>query len=862
MVYQIVSPDDEGFVTQEHGAQFETIHSSTSSAIDTLVVAQMITPEPDEVEDETTTSEEADGSPRAGGNPFQSIDFVMIGLFLFFVAVCAVGAVVAMRYLKLKDRDEKAKDWVLFKVRVPKENELEVKVAVQMFANLTGIGGAGKGFFASRTTIKNSISFELVGLPESICYYIYCPRKLASWVEKQVLASYQDADFTEAPEHNIFHEEGKVAFAQLIMSDDPYKPFKVAEEFEGDTMAGLTSALSKFAKGEGAVIQLVITPSGSGWSKSGRKFVNKVESNNSDPEKKRINISQEQMQAISKKCSNPGFNCALRIVAVGPDESVAKMHLNNIVGAFDQFSNPGCNEFKKAKLSSFSERDFIKSFIYRHPPLKPELILNTEELATIFHFPNKKVQTPYIDWVLSKEAPADAMVPSDGTWLGRAKFRGQTKEVFIKDGQDRMRHLYVIGQTGSGKSWMLQSMAIQDAYKGNGFAVIDPHGGMADFVLEHIPPERAEDVIYFNPSDYERPMGFNVMDFYDEQDKHRVVNGFLALLTKMFDPNNQGITGPRFEQAVRNAMLTAMSKKGSSLIEVWRILTDYDWVKSEWLPYVKDDLVKRYWTDQVAKTSDFHKSEILGYIVSKFDRFVTNVMMRNIIGQTESAFNMRKVMDEGKILLVNLSKGMIGEENAQFLGLLLIPKILSAALSREDIPEKDRKPFFLYVDEFQNFATPDFAVILSEARKYQLSLNVANQYIGQMTEDVKEAVFGNVGTIAAFRVGPDDAKYLISQFEPVFTESDLVNQPNIHTCIKLLVEGKYPPPFSMDPKYDKSHYPSNERVSALIRKLSRLKYGRDREVVEAEIMKRADLAVTAAEGTERKMPAPPALPVQ
>jgi hypothetical protein len=831
--------------------------SDMYSPYDETVIAQMVSPvspEPGE--------EEVDTYPGTGSSQGFSIDIFMLFLVVLFVAAVAVASYVMVRYLRLKDRDEKAKDWVLFQVRVPKGNEIEIGVAMQMFANFTGIGGGGKGFFASKTTVKHAISFEMVGLPESICYYIYCPRKLASWVEKQVLASYQDAEFSEAPEHNIFKEEGKVAFAQLVMTDDAYKPFKVAEQFEGDPMANLTSSISKFEVGEGAVIQLVITPAGSGWAKSGRKYINRVEQNNSDPEKKRISVSQEQMQAITKKCSNPGFSCALRVVAVGKDEAAAKMHLNNIVGAFDQFANPGLNEFKKTDLNAFAERDFMKSFIYRHPPLSQDLILNTEELAAMYHFPNKNVQTPYINWLLSKEAPADAMVPDEGIWLGRAKFRGQAKDVYIKDGPDRMRHVYVIGQTGSGKSWMLQSMAIQDAYRGHGFAVIDPHGGMADFVLDHIPPERAEDVIYFNPSDYERPVGFNVMDFYDEQDKHRVVNGFLALLTKMYDPNNQGITGPRFEQAVRNAMLTAMSKKGSSLVEVWRILIDDQWVKEEWLPYVTDDLVRRYWTDQVAKTSDFHKSEILGYIVSKFDRFVTNIMMRNIIGQSGSSFNMRKIMDEGKILLVNLSKGMIGEENAQFLGLLLIPKILSAALSREDLPEKDRKPFYLYVDEFQNFATPDFAVILSEARKYQLSLNVGNQYIGQMDEAVRGAVFGNVGTISAFRVGPDDAKFLVSQFDPVFSEADLVNQPNIHACVKLLVDGKYPSPFSMDTRYDKDHYPKNERVAALIRKLSRLKYGRDRQVVEEEIMKRADLAATAAEKSEKKLPSPPALPFQ
>jgi hypothetical protein len=826
-----------------------------SPANDGTIYAQMVGPV------ETTTEEPGSADvPDDVSSGFGSMDILLIAIFIIFVGLVAIVSYFTLRYLKLKDREDKSKDWVLFEVQVPKGNEIEIGVAEQMFANLSGIGGGGKGMLSKFSTVNYAISFEIVGLPESIRYYIYCPRDLASWVEKQVLGAYQDAEFNEVAEHNIFRDDGKVSFASLEMTDEPYYPLKVAEEFDGDPMAGITSALSKFEEGEGAVIQVVISPAGGAWAKDGRKFVSRVEENNSDPEKKRINVSQEQIQAISKKCSHPGFNCALRIVSTAKDEASAKMHLNNIVGAFDQFSNPGSNELKRSKISAFAERDFMKSFIYRYPAMKHQLILNVEELAAIYHFPNNEVKTPHIHWLLSREAPADAMVPNEGIWLGRAKFRGQVKEVYIKDDEDRMRHVYVVGQTGSGKSWLLQSMALQDAYKGHGFAVIDPHGSMAEYVLERIPHERAEDVIYFNPSDYERPLGFNVMDFYDEQDKHRVVNGFLGLLTKMYDPAGQGITGPRFEQAVRNAMLTAMSKKGSSLVEVWRILTDYEWVKKEWLPVIEDEMVKRYWTDQIAKTSDFHKSEILGYIVSKFDRFVTNIAMRNIIGQSESSFNVRQVMDEGKILIVNLSKGMIGEENAQFLGLLLVPKILSAALSREDMPEEQRKPFFLYVDEFQNFATPDFAQILSEARKYQLSLNVGNQYIGQMSEEVRDAVFGNVGTLVTMRVGPDDAKYLETQYEPVFTENDLVNQPSIHACIKLLVDGKYPPPFSMDTRYESDRYPKHEKVGELIKKLSRLRYGRDRSLVEAEISKRAKLAADAAASVETKLPGAPALP--
>ncbi len=816
------------------------------------LVSQTVTPSrPTLIEPQPSTT--AANTPSFLSN----IDWLAIGVLLFLLVILGVVIYLTLKYLKNKDRDEKAKDWSLFEIMVPRENEIEVGVAEQMFANLSGIGGGGKGFLAKYTTIKYAISFEMVGLPDSIRFYIYCPRKLASWVEKQVLGSYQDANFVEAPEYNIFPADGRVAFANLVLTDESYYPLKTSGDMEGDSMANITSSLSKVRDGEGIAVQLVISPTAGKWQKSGRKFVTRVEQNNADPEKKKISVSQDQLQAVSKKCAKVGFGCALRIVAVAKDDDTAKMHLNNVVGAFDQFSNPGINELKRDKVSPFMEREFVKDFIYRHPAAKNSLVLNVEELAAMYHFPNKNVQTPNIHWLLWRDAPADPIVATEGTWLGKSKFRGEERDVYIKP-KDRMRHVYVVGQTGSGKSYMLQNMAIQDAYAGKGFIAIDPHGSMTEYILERIPHERAEDVIYFNPADYERPLGFNIMEFYNEQDKHRIVNGFIGFLQKMFDPNQQGMTGPIFEQAVRNAMLTAMSKKGSTLVEVVRILTDNKWVTEEWLPLIKDDMVRRYWTDQIAKTSDFHKSETLGYIVSKFDRFVTNIAIRNIIGQSESSFNIRKIMDEKKILIVTLSKGLIGEENAQFLGLLLIPRILAAALSREDITEEQREDFFLYVDEFQNFATPDFAQILSEARKYKLSLNVGNQYIGQMQEEVRNAVFGNVGTIMAYRVGPDDGKYLASHYEPTFTESDLINQPNIHACVKLLVDGKYPAPFSVDPFYDDTKYPKYPEVTQLIKKLSRLKYGRDRATVENEISKRAQLAASGA--NEKKVPAPPALP--
>ncbi len=828
--------------------------------------AQVGPPIPDS-DNDTNTSTEYPDNQYDNNSEIDIISILIVALILIlFVGIIGLFVSLYMNYLKKKDRETKTKDGVLFEVRVPKGNEIEIGVAEQMFANLHGIGGTGKGL-KKHLTVNNSISFEIIGFPGEIRFFVYAPKKLADLVEKQILGSYQDADVAIVDEHNIFYEQGHVAFAQLDLTDEKYYSIKVSEDFKGDPLANILSSLSKLGQNEGALVQIVISPAGSDWQKNGRKYVSKVESNNADPEKKRINVSQEQLQAISKKTSKIGFETAIRVVACAPDKELAKMHVSNIISAFDQFSNPGINNLKKTDIKQNAEKEYMENVIFRRMPISTKTVLNVEELAGLYHFPNKDVLTPNINWLLAREAPVAHWVSSDinskdTIWLGNNVYRGENKPVCFKR-EDRTRHMYVIGQTGSGKSWNLLRMIIQDIYNGDGVCLMDPHGETAELVLDRIPHERAEDVIYFNAADYERPFGFNLMDFHDEQDKHRVVNGFIGLLKKMFDPNEQGIVGPILERAVRNAMLTAMSEKGSTMVEVVRILTDEKWVMEKWAPIIKDDLVRRYWTDQIAKTTEQQKSETLGYIVSKFDRFVTNIAIRNIIGQSESSFNVREIMDNKKILIINLSKGLIGEENAQFLGLLIIPKIVSAALSRQDIPEKERKDFFFYVDEFQNFATDEFASILSEARKYRLCLTMANQYIAQMPEKVRDAVFGNVGTLMVGRVGPDDAEYLEKQFEPILTSNDLLNQRNIHYYLKLITDGKYSSPFSLEPgfgpQFPNSGFdiPVNKEVAELIKKISRLKYGRDVELVNEEMTKRAELAYQPGSNSDNKTNPPP-----
>jgi hypothetical protein len=773
-----------------------------------------------------------------------------ITTILIFIAILVSIYFVLKRKLEKKDRDEKAGKWTLFEVRVPRSNEIEIGEAEKMFANLASIGGRGKGL-AEKFTVNHSISFEIMAIPGEIRFYVHCPKKLSEMVEKQILGSYQDADVKQVNDYNIFDVNTYVEYTRLELDEENYFPIRTAENFEGDPLSNILSSLSKMSNSEGAMVQVVITPTNSKWRKNGEKYLSKIESNNSDPEKKHIEVSQEKMQAVGKKISKVGFLTDIRIVTSAPSKELAKMHLDNIVGAFDQFNNPGINSFKKKKIKDRTKEEFMRDVIYRRTPLDVKTVLNIEELAGLYHFPNKNITTPNIHWLLSRELPASNEISQDinsidTIWVGNNEYRGNVHRVcFERD--DRRRHSYILGQTGTGKSWFMTRMIIQDIYNGDGVAFVDPHGDTAEMILERIPPERAEDVIYFNAGDFDRPFGLNIMEYYNEQHKHQIVNSFIALLIRMFDPNNQGFAGPMFQQAVRNAMLTAMSEKGSTLVEVVRILQDEQWVKEKWLPIIQDELVKRYWIDQVAKTDQKTKSESLGYFISKFDKFTTNLAIRNIIGQSESSFNFRDIMDNQKILIVNLSKGIIGEENMNFLGLLLVQKMLAAALTRENLPEADRKDFFFYADEFQNFATDDFCTILSEARKYRLNLTMAHQYIGQLPENIKNAVFGNVGSLFIARCSAEDGKFLEPQFEPLLTAEDLINQGLGHYYVKMLNNGSYPGPFSLNALYG-SRYPMsgfdmpiNNDVVGFIKQMSRTKYGRDVNVVNADIRRRADL---------------------
>jgi hypothetical protein len=539
------------------------------------------------------------------------------------------------------------------------------------------------------------------------------------------------------------------------------------------------------------------------------------------------------------------MSVTVRILSVSDDEEMARLHLDELVSSFGQYNLYRYGNSFAANVPRKQSR-LIRNFIYRSFDEKRSLLLTTEEMASLWHLPLHSTEAPNIKWLSGRKAPPPADIPKEGLHLGYVDYRGIRTEVHMKEA-DRRRHLYIIGKSGSGKSVLISNLAIQDIRNGHGVGIVDPHGDLIETILEHIPKERADDVVIFDPSDLDRPIGLNMLEARSEDQKDFAVQEMISIFYKLFPPE---MIGPMFEHNMRNVMLTLMADLNDpgTIIDIPRMFTDDEYVK-QYLVKLKDPVVRSFWEKEMAKTSDFHKSEMLGYLISKVGRFVENEMMRNIMGQQKSGFNFRDMMDNKKILLVNLAKGKTGEVNAKLLGLITVAKLQMAAMGRADTPEEQRHDFFLYIDEFQNFITDSISTILSEARKYRLDLTIAHQYMGQLVDDkgradIRDAVLGNVGTLCVGRIGPDDAELLAKEFAPTFGSYDLLNPPPFSYYTKLLIDGKASKPFNM------GSYPpveGNKQLAEAIKQLSRLKYGRDRSIVEMEILDRTQLG--AAEGS-------------
>jgi type IV secretory pathway TraG/TraD family ATPase VirD4 len=752
------------------------------------------------------------------------------------------------------------------------------------------IAGTAKAGLMSKFYGQRHISLEIVASGGLVHFYAAVPVGLVPVVEQAIITAYPGARTEEAEDHNIFNQAGRLPATmggEMLLKSDTFYPLQTFKALERDPMESITNGLAALKDGEGAAIQILIRPANPGWIKQAASFVAKkrkmrgsgMEFSAGDlamaavktPEQRlqQDQLSQQQLQSstlergvldqVEEKTKHAAYESLVRVVVSSSNVSRSQAIMQNLVTTFALYDAPGMNGFKFAPASN--PEGLVTAFIFRiFPPEINNMILNTEELATIFHLPdNEFTPTTNVERLASKQVDGPPVLLSDGLLFGYNEFRGVRKEIRLGE-NDRRRHTYIVGQTGSGKSVLLENLAVQDMLSGNGFAFIDPHGDTAEKLLGMVPKERAEDVIYFNPADMDHPFGVNLFEFTDPSQKDFLVQECINMLYKLYDPTGSGIIGPRFEHWFRMAALTLMADpNGATYIEIPKVFTDAAYLKNKF-KYLTDPVVIDFWTKEMAQTSDYHKSEMLGWFVSKFGAIMSNEMMRNIVGQTKSAFNLREIMDQKKILIVNLSKGQVGEMNAKLLGMIFVIKFQAAAMSRANVPEEQRPDFSLYVDEFQNFSTDSFASILSEARKYRLNLIVANQFIGQLTDPIRDAVFGNVGTIVSFRTGPEDADFLVKQFTPIFDARDLINLQIGQAAVRLLINGLPSQPFSMATLPPLNNY--HAELGAAVKQLSAAKFGVPKAQVEADIIARmsspapAPKAATSAPATISPAPTP------
>ncbi len=812
----------------------------------------------------------------------------MVGLLFYFIAV---------DLLRKKTWAPRILNSVFLEVSIPKENTESqqeqqkeekniIAIAEQFFATIGSTEGHRD--ISHFLGIDEYIAFEIAAHNKKISFYINAPKRLQTLVEKQLHAQYPKAQIDEVKPYNIFAKDSKTSAAEFGLQKNYAFPIRTYKVMESDPLNSLSNSLSKLDASEGAAIQLLISPAHQHWQSKPRHYALEIQqgrnpdvvtsssglkvmngffrlinsifdaffSSNKSKQMKEGHIDtsgmvkplsltpmqQEMIKKFEDKASRPGYKFNLRIVTSSMDAPTAQGNLKNILSSFMQYSLPPFNGFSVIRRKP---DQIVSDYIFR-VFRNTSAVLNTEELASLWHLPTRFIETPNIKWLNAKKAPAPVNTPQQGVLLGHNVYRGVDTKIFIER-EDRTRHTYIIGRTGTGKTELLKNMAIQDIRNGEGVCIVDPHGDLVEDVLQYIPKERAEDVILFEPSDMERPLGLNMLEAKDPSQKDFMIQEMIAIFYKLFPPET---IGPMFEHNMRNVMLTLMEdvQYPGTIADIPRMFTDTNFQKYK-VSKVRDPIVRSFWEKEMAKTSDFHKSEMLGYLVSKVGRFVENEMMRNIIGQPISAFDFRKVMDEGKILLINLSKGKTGEVNAKLLGLIIVSKLQMAALSRADLPEDKRRDFYLYVDEFQNFVTNSFATILSEARKYRLNLIMVHQFISQLAQEkegssaldtrMKDAVFGNTGTMICFRIGVEDAEIIAKEFAPVFNEFDVVNIERYNSYVKLMIKGTASTPFNMET------YPKpaggDPHAAQVIRNLSRMKFGKPKSEVSNEILHRTQL---------------------
>lgn len=813
----------------------------TNSELDNLVSAEQI------------------AGQAAKANNLGAQDLLLAGVVFVLLAVLLI-----FYFLKRKrDNFRMSLDMVLLSVKISRKTVEEIQQSGRQEKDWIKVM---EDFYANLVSIKRKhfwnpapwVTLEIAKVRGDICFYVAVPKKYEGFIEKRINSIYPDAQVEKCDDFNIFGHKEKIYCGFIKTAKPVYLPIKTYNSIEVDPLSSITNTLTKLGEREEAAVQVSLKNTHNDWHSRDREiikqmrqgkgfvsamsatgFLQSFSSKPSDDKQQPQNQQtgdDELIKAMESKLAKHSFAANIRIVVSIKDAARSEDVFNQLAGAFDQFSAPNLNRFRVTAKKGRAADGILKDYIFRNFNPGQESILSVEELASIYHFPTPFLKTPNIKSLDSKSAPAPVNLLKEGLLLGFNQYRGDKKDAYLGIG-DRRRHLYVIGQTGTGKSAFLSNLIEQDVMNGDGVGVLDPHGDLIDDILGKIPNERLDDVVVFDPSNLEYPVGLNMLEFdpkFPEQ-KTFIINEFMKIFDKLYDLKATG--GPMFEQYARNALQLLMDdpKETYTLMEVPKVLADKEF-RHYLLDKCRNYLVKEFWEKQAeAAGGEASLKNMVPYITSKFDTFISNDYMRPIIGQAKSTFKFRDILDGKKIFLVNLSKGRLGDINSSLLGLIITSKLTIAAFSRVDTPENLRNDFYLYIDEFQNFATDTISTILSEARKYKLCLTISHQFIGQLSDEIRDSVFGNVGTVVSFRVGVEDSEFLAKQFAPVFNAQDLNRIENYNAYTRMLIEGQVSMPFNI-----KTYPPnsSDRERAANIKEYYALKENRDREEVEEEIMQR------------------------
>jgi hypothetical protein len=772
----------------------------------------------------------------------------------------------------------------LFEIALPAMKEK--KEAVEQLAKLVGMMEqllSGMRATASEKDGKHfAIEIAVDSQTHDIIYYVAVPNEYVTLFEKQALSIFPHAVLSLQPhDYNIFSAGNHTVGSEARLQKHPIYPLQKHEDFASDPFLVILNAFSKLEQaGEGAALQFVIRYPKVNRRSNYESIIRDVEKGmrpqeaigrsslvggvahaladvfkspeKKDQDKKEYEnpVDNKAIDQFRQKITSDIVDVNIRLLVSAKDATRSNQVLREVESTFNQFSNVEGNQFLFSHQIGGGLKRLEKAFSFREFTPRTAVSLSIDELATIVHFPDGGGSAaPQFKESHAQTAAAPTTIPYEGTLLGRNIHRNHERDIYITD-EDRLRHFYIIGQTGTGKTTLMKNMIVQDILRGDGVCMIDPHGTDIDDVLGAVPPEREQDVIYFDPSRSDRVVGLNMLeyDYTKPEQKTFVVNELFSIFQKLYGANPESM-GPMFEQYFRNATMLVMEdpSTGNTLMDIARVMSDARYRRDK-LNKATNPVVVQFWREIATKAGGEASLEnIVPYIVSKFDVFTANDYMRPIIGQQQSAFNFRDVMDNKKILLVNLAKGRIGEINANLIGMIFVGKILMAALSRVDDATRGFPPFYLHMDEFQNVSTNSISAILSEARKYRLGLTIAHQFIAQLDQDIKDAVFGNVGSLAAFRVGPEDAQFLEQQYSPTFGAADLMNIPNRNAYLKVLANGSPTPPFSLATNAPVE--PNFERIEYL-KNMSYERHGRDRAEIEAEIQQRY----------QKPTPPPPPIP--